>query len=813
MRPAQSAALHQRFTPAPLALAAAMAFALAAGHAPLARAQGGAATTAATPIAINIAAQPLGQALNELARLANLQMTFPAALVAGKQAPAVSGNLTVRQALERLLAGSGLLAAQQGSQVVVTRAPAPGTASEATLPAVQVVAGSEVSPGELPKPFAGGQVATGARLGMLGNVDVLTTPFSIKAYTEQVIKDQGARSIDDLVANDPSIRVSLSPGFVLDQSSIRGFLVSSVNYRFDGMPGLFWYSRVPAANFERIEVLKGPSTGVYGAGAFNSSVGGTVNLVPKRATATPVSSITVGVADQSLVSTHVDLGRRFGADNAFGIRLNVFGEKGELANTTQRGNIAPQLALDFTGERVRLNFDAGYNHYNNKRPGVNHSLQAGEPVPAVPNPRRSAQPEWANMALDSWFGLVGAEFDITPNLTAFAKHGRYHEKNDESILASPGPVRGDGSFTVNNVVYNTWTNDNKSTDLGLRAKLTTGNVKHQLTVSSLQYENLYAIPTSGQSTSPVPAFVPVPGTIYADYPITNPFPGGFPSVGDYRGTPVKQRSFGFADSMTLLNDRLNVVVALRSQEIQEGAYKSKKNAPTLAASYQLGGGFTVYGNYAETLIQGAQAPTGTANAGQNLSPYVAEQRELGLKWNAGTYGVTTAFFDIRQASAFTDPIDNVFKAAGEQCNRGIEIESFGEVTKGVRVLGGVAYIDAVQTKTRAGATDGKKALGVPAFTMNLGGEVDVSSMPGLTLSARVIHTGSAYVDLVNTQKLPSWNRVDVAARYATKLSGYPVTWRAGVNNLFDKAYWQSGGRNIVTVAEPRTWRLSASMDF
>ncbi|MFO6421329.1 TonB-dependent receptor domain-containing protein [Hylemonella sp. W303a] len=142
MRPTRPLVLHQRFTPAPLALAAAMAISLAMGHAPLAYAQSAAATSAANPIVINIPAQPLGQALNELARQANLQMTFPAALVAGKQAPAVSGNLTPRQALDRLIAGHDLFASIEAASVIVRPVPPSREASPAVedgvLPVVVV---------------------------------------------------------------------------------------------------------------------------------------------------------------------------------------------------------------------------------------------------------------------------------------------------------------------------------------------------------------------------------------------------------------------------------------------------------------------------------------------------------------------------------------------------------------------------------------------------------------------------------------------------------------------------------------------------
>ncbi|MBH1985282.1 MAG: STN domain-containing protein, partial [Burkholderiales bacterium] len=101
-------------TPAPLALAAMLAL----GSIPLAQAQ-----TAPT-VKLAIAAQPLGQALNELARQANLQLLFAPELVAGKTAPAVSGTLSVADSLERLLAGSGLTASIDGNSVIIRPLPA-----------------------------------------------------------------------------------------------------------------------------------------------------------------------------------------------------------------------------------------------------------------------------------------------------------------------------------------------------------------------------------------------------------------------------------------------------------------------------------------------------------------------------------------------------------------------------------------------------------------------------------------------------------------------------------------------------------------
>lgn len=805
-----------RCRPSPIALAAAITVALAAGWSPQALAQAGGTPPAAasSPITLDIPAQPMAQALNELARQANLQMSFPAALVAGKTAPAVSGQWTTRQALDRLLAGSGLVADIDGSSVLVRPRLAEG-ASEATLPTVRVATGTEVAPDELPAPYAGGQVARGARLRMLGNADVMTTPFSIKSYTNELIKDQGARSVDDVVSNDPSIRISSAPGHVLDQSSIRGYMITGASYTIDGLPGVISYSRIPVQNYERVEIFKGPTSALGGASVSGTTVGGSINLVPKRAMATPTAAATVGVTGDSVLETHVDLGRRFGGNNEWGARLNVFGESGEMSIGTRRRNLAPQVALDYAGDKLRATFDAGLVQYKNRKPGTNYTMAAGQGVPTPPKDGRSGQPDVAQQALDGRWAVVGAEYDLHPQWTVYGRYGKYYEESVDSFGANYSPLRSDGSFTISNYYYNTWKTDQNAKELGLRGRFETGPVKHQASLSALRFFRQYTAPPTGQST-PI-STVSVPGNIYADYP--TPYTNVVPTLGTYIGPEIHQSSIAVADSMTLLDDKLNVVVGLRRQRIEQQAlgtalaYDAKKTSPMLGASFQLGGGWTVYGNHAEQLSQGAVAPTGTANAGQSLAPYTGKQKEVGVKWNAGSYGVTLAYFDIRQQSAFTDPADNVFKAGGEQRNKGVELETFGEVAKGVRLLGGVAYIDAKQTKTRLGATDGKQALGVGKNNVNLGAEVDVAAVPGLTLTGRVIYTGAAYVDLANTQQLPAWTRLDLGARYQTRVDGKAVTLRAGVNNVTNRAYWLAGARNIFSVAEPRTWRLSASVAF
>jgi iron complex outermembrane receptor protein len=100
---------------------------------------------------------------------------------------------------------------------------------------------------------------------------------------------------------------------------------------------------------------------------------------------------------------------------------------------------------------------------------------------------------------------------------------------------------------------------------------------------------------------------------------------------------------------------------------------------------------------------------------------------------------------------------------------------------------------------------------VPKRTFNLGLDWDTPWVPGLSLNGRVINTSSVYADAANRLSVPSWTRLDIGARYATKVANKPVTFRANLENVFDKNYWVTS--TYVTVGAPRTLMLSASIDF
>lgn len=651
------------------------------------------------------------------------------------------------------------------------------------------------------------QVAEDARAGILEG-DVFSTPFSTKAYTAELIRDQGARNINDVVANDPSVRISLNPTFVLDQASIRGFLVIGSSYLFDGLPNLTPnYGTAPVAHFERVNILKGPASALT---AVVGTVGGAIDLTPKRAGDAPVTSLTAGVQSDLLATGHADVGRRFGRDGMFGVRVNLSGETGQLYDGSDRDQAVASVAFDARLGPVRAIIDAGYQEYQSQGLGINFTLAPGAQLPAVPSPRTARAPDLNFFHDKSWFGLGTLEVDLAEGWTARVRYGGSEQRMESSNFVT-GPLDSQGGFSVTALGYRPWRNSERVAEVALRGRLRTGPITHELVATGLRLTGGLSAFGSGPGTT-IPVTGLPRGSIYLRYSLADPFANGLPPRVILPVAQPTLESIAIADDMSLADDRVRVIVGARRQRLRQVPYDQTKTTPTVAVLVKPFERLSLYANYAEALSQGAVAPNNASNPGEQLPPYVSRQYEIGAKYDGGGFGMTLAAFDIAQDFALLDPT-NRFVVGGQQRNRGVELETFGEPVRGLRLLGGIAYIDGVQRRTQGGLTDGRKALGVPEWTANVSVEHDLAALPGLTLTARGITTSRSFVNVTNTQEVPGWERADLFARYGFGSGGTRYTLRGGVLNAFDGRYWATGARNIIVLASPRTWFLSGSVDF
>ncbi|MCP1549617.1 MULTISPECIES: TonB-dependent receptor [Methylorubrum] len=794
------------------------------------------------PVRLAIPKGSLEAGLVAFTEQAGVKLVYPTELTARLETPGLAGEFAPLDALTKLLDGTGLTYRPAGASTITLVNPryvqlgaepagavaldelhvqgqAQGRATSAGLPPASGTVGQP------PVPYAGGQVATGARLGALGNRSVLKTPFNVTGFTDKLIRDQQARSVADVVLNDPSVRVDVSAFSERDSYFIRGFSVTNVDTAFDGLFYLTNARRHFIEGIERVEVLKGPTSLLSGG---IGRVGGTINLIPKRAYDEPLARITTTYISDAQIWTHADLGRRFGEFKEWGVRFNGAYRNG--ATPLDKNEIevgVATLGLDYRGDRFRASLDLVHSNQNITAPvSIFNAVAPNITVPRAPNGRinTASSFEYNDSRYDMAAGRV--EYDLLPDTTLYAAGGisRYREDSLSSFYQITGPA---GQAT-NTLAIAPIELQGLTGEIGLRSNFQTGIVGHQFTVSAVEAVN------KNFSRGYVPPRLPSFQTNIYD-PVYLPS-GSVANFGFPRSSrqplfnDLSVRSVAVADTLSL-GDRFLLTLGGRYQEInlksfatrpgadfgnQLSGYTESRISPVIALVVSPFDNLSFYGNYIEALEVGPTAPNTAAldNRGQIFPPVVTTQKEIGAKYDFGTVAVTASLFEIEQPNAFA--VGRLFTVNGLQRNRGVELTAFGEPVPGVRLVGGVTFFDAQLARTEGGRFDGNAAPGVPDTAFNLYGEYDLPPWlaPGLTLTGRALYTSSVFFDQANTQSVPDWTRFDAGLRYAFEgVNGKPVVMRAIVENVFDNSYWSSATRGFLAVGAPRTFIVSASVDF
>ncbi|MFT4020490.1 MAG: TonB-dependent siderophore receptor [Acinetobacter sp.] len=665
--------------------------------------------------------------------------------------------------------------------------------------------------------LSAGQVNRQGQVGILGNKDALDTPFSVTSYTAKYIEDHQAKTVAEALQSDPAVRSVFPSNGLGEYFNIRGLYTQSHEMAWNGAFGLTPHNRVPTEFLERVEVFRGTSGLLFGM-SLGGAVGGVVNLVPKRATDEPITRLTTTYSSKANFGEHIDIGRRFGKNKQFGIRVNAVKSHGDTALDDQtEDRRLGSIALDYKGSNLRASLDV----YD-----IKEKLSGA--MPLLVSFASSSIPKAPDASIDTMPGAYGVtettaaigrvEYDFSPEWTAYVMGGNKHQKAygymANNALGLNATANGD--YTAYSRTTANMTNVN-SAEAGLRGHFKTGAIDHNLVLSTnvIDQDIHMGMSTGGTWSSNI--YSPSASGTLASAPTYVP-----------RTSAITLSSIALADTLSFADDKYQLILGVRRQQVRSQSFSIKTGLPTPGSDYDESKltpavGFVVkpwnnsvslYGNYVEGLSPGETVSVTTAtNYGATLQPYKSKQYELGTKWENGTFRHTLSVYQITKPLV-SGNADSYYTMAGEQRNRGIEWTTAGELLPNLRVLGGVVYMDAEQVKTTDGANDGKDVYGIPHWQSNLGFELDVKQIEGFTLTANTIYTGTEYVDEANTKKLPSWIRVDVGGRYLTSIAGHKVTFRGGVDNVFDKRYWAGVWNGIyVSVGTPRTYKLSMQIDF
>lgn len=800
-----------------LALLTTCAASIAAGSP--AHAQSGAQVVSVSLSAI--AAQPLDQALADFSRQTGIQAVVSPEDAAGRISAPTQAGATPEGALIQMLAGTGLNFLFSGSNSVTVSAAAPAPALAAsTAPA----AATEQSPILLDAIYVGGNaggtwapvagiVAHRTGTGSKTDADVLDVPASISIVTADEMRTRGVETLDDALNYTSGVTTNLYGGDErYDFVAIRGFNQTTSGIYRDGLPIRNYNltaGRVEPYGMERVEVLKGSTSTLYGA----NNPGGLVNMITKRPVDYQFGEVYATAGDE-----HLELGADFGgpidSEGRLSYRLTAKKQDATLANDVSKDDrlyLAPALTWK-PAERTAVTLMADYND----RGGSN---RYGIPRGSGIDPWTFlGEPDFETNDTTEW-GIGFALEHAFDNGLVFRSHGRHMELDllSENVFAA----------------------GNQHPNVGRLSWRVDGELKRNSLDAHLQYDHDFGRLKSrtlvGADYTDAEVFEDVQsGTAGGVGNIANPVYCGRACVTlrpNYQ-LETEEKTWGvYAQEELTLDDRWILTLGGRYDEVEATATQIlfgglfRLPLPIEEEALTLRGGLTFkatedlsfYGTYSESFTP--VLPSLNATLLKDTKPMMGEMYEAGVKWRPpGVNGVlSAAVYDLKQTDVprvhrSADGWSVTIEQDGEVRSRGIELEAKAELTDRTNLTAAYSYTDAEVTKSASGLLDGKRPMAIPKHMASiwLDHTIPGSGARGdITLGLGARYVGSRYADEGNAFKLDAYTVVDAAAKY--KLTEN-TSLALNVENLFDKEYvnhvetWSEPDTEFY--GNPRTIRLS-----
>lgn len=705
-----------------------------------------------------------------------------------------------------------------------------------TLPTITVNAEQEQSK----KTFNNGRLSQSADLGALGNKEVIDTPFSFNQYTKAAMEDFQSATIGDVLKNDPSVRATTNSGHLNENFQIRGFSVNWEDMNLNGFYGVAPSGRTSTDILDSITVLKGPSALTTGMSP-TGSVGGVVMAQTKRA-GKDLTQVSATYEDGGYYKSGFDVSRRFGQDREFGVRASgSYGQGEHLIDGMDDQNASGVFALDYTTDRLKVNFDAYAvrDKRENGSPAMicftcsNPSLGITGlgTVLKAPDGDSNYFKNLQGQESSQYAGL-SAEYKIVPDFKVYGGVG-YAEREYSGHLFGTRMMVGSITGTKGNGLTGSYAGTdhyalaqyyrvgsqehNVAANLGFEGKFATGSIKHTL---GLRAD--YLTRKFDQHYSPVTKYF-VTNIYDTNVGSGVTMPSTYPVVGPYGDN--KYVSYTLTDQLSMLDDRLQLILSGRYQDIdtknlyKKTQYSSDKVSPSVGIVVKpFDANLSFYASYVEGLSEGVTVsaltyPTAT-NQGETFEPYQTKQYELGSKFQVGSWMNTLALYQIEKPEVYLDTVTKAVKDDAQTRSRGVELSTAGNITDDLSLLANLAYTDAEYTKSGTANKTGKTVYGVPDFTAGLSLDYKIPQVEGLSVNGRATYVSKQYLTSDNKYEIPDFTIVDLGAKYATKIGGVATTFRANVNNIADKNYW-SGVFNdaYAIVGEGRTYKLGVTFDF
>jgi iron complex outermembrane receptor protein len=792
---------------------AAAAFLVAAGFAAPAAAQDTRAAGRASPqpaaviaqdragerMAFDIPAQLLSSALTAFGRQSGYQVSVDHAALAGLSTNGVQGRMTAEQALRLLLTGSGVTwRFTDDKSVVLTKVDSDGGAM--TLDPITVEGRGETAWGPVD-----GYVATRSATGTKTDTPIVETPQSISVVTADQMKTTKARSIADAVEYTPSV-TSQSPAFsrMVDDLSVRGFNVANGDLGMlrDGMKlqsNVYDGGQEPYG-LERVEVLRGPSSILYG----QLGPGGVVNAVSKRPTTETFREVNVEYGSYDRKQLSADAGGAITEDGTWSYRIT--GLVRDADNWVDHVNddkryIAPALAWQPT-KATSLTLLGSYMQVRTKfAPPMPYQAVIDD---TVPRDLFTGEPDYDRYDGDVF--TIGYMFEHRFNpYFKFRNKLRYFHADVTWDYLTFGTLAANGSLT-RAVSDRQEMSTGLTVDTSLEAKLETGPAKHTVLLGVDAYRKTYDRDRH-------------PGTVTALNSIYDPVYGAIPVINDAinLGFESTTEQLGvYLQDQVKISDRLVLLLGGRQDASESEQLTFFTNTKTHQSEqaftgragvvYLFDNGIAPYASFSQSFT-----PIGGGDRnGDPFEPTRGTQYEVGARYQppGSNVMVSAAVYQLTQTNVLTpDPVDPTFSVqTGEVRSRGVELEAKASVGN-LNLVGGYAYTDARTTKSNTTSQVDQQVVLVPYNALSFWADykLDGLGLRGLTLGAGVRYESSTNIPGFS-EDVPGRTLVDALAAYDfgaldTRLEGAALA--VNVKNLFDKDYITCVAANGCRYGAPR----------
>lgn len=644
-------------------------------------------------------------------------------------------------------------------------------------------------------------------------------PQAVRVVPRQAIDDIGAVRLEEAYDYVSGVNRQNSFGGLWDNFSIRGFAGdpnTGANFLRNGYAGNRGYNAPrDMANVERLEVIKGPASALYGG----SEPGGILNIVTKKPQFKAGNAVEVYAGSYDSYRTLIDSTAPISDTLAY--RLNMaYEDKGSFRDhvDSQRYLIAPSFTWLLTPSTV-VNYD--FEALRQKTPMDRGVIAINGKVGSIPRDRFLGEPNDGDVTIDNKTHNLTIEHEFFSDWKAKASLAyRTTSLEGYSTEASPrtaGSIRWTTAGTPmieRERRYRDYSSNDLSFQGEVHGKFATGWLKHEVLagIDSYRFE-LDQVMKRGRSTTTYGLNIYDP--VYGQTPLAlNTTP---------TNTLETQNNTGFflQDQIAFATD-WRFLVGLRHdrfrQEIDNRNTGSRTEqehnvtTPRIGLTWLATPTLSVYALVSESF----RANNGIDASGAAFNPERGQSKEIGLKYEAPNkrYGGTVSLFEIDKKNVLTnDPANAGFSiAAGEARSRGVEFDFSGQITDKIRVLANYAYIDAELTKDNNATLVGARLTNVPKHS----GSALAMYEDGFAAGRYGFGAGTTYVgkragNSIDSFELPGYTTVRTMAYWKPNKT---LRFSLDIDNLFDKTYYASSYDVYwITPGAPRTITLGMQAKF